>query len=130
MHDCIPKAFCSLSYITEDHAIHTIVQFRTNTLFSNVNIKSAFHLILIHPTDRYLLVMKWKDKIYTDTCLPFWAMLFPKLFSILADLVPWITEQEVVLCIIHYTDDFLIIPPSLSSMQPKIKYLYSTVWQS
>ena len=87
VNDNIPKALCSLSYITVDDAIHAIVQSGPNTIMAKVDIKSAFRLIPVHPADRHLLAMKWRDKLYIDGCLPFGLRSAPKLFNILADLL-------------------------------------------
>ena len=111
VNDCIPKALCSLIYITVDHAIYSIVQSGPNTLLAKIDIKSAFRLIPVHPADRHLLAMRWRDKIYIDGCLPFGLRSAPKLFNILADLLSWIASQRGVSCILHYLDDFLIIGP-------------------
>ena len=111
VNDNIPKALCSLTYITVDDAIQAIVQSGPHTLLSKVDIKSAFRLIPVHPADRHWLAMKWKDKIYIDGCLPFGLRSAPKLFNILADLLAWIAAQEGISGILHYLDDFLIIGP-------------------
>ena len=52
VNDYIPKALYSLSYITVDHAIYSIIQSGPNTLLAKVDIKSAFRLIPVHPADR------------------------------------------------------------------------------
>lgn len=78
---------------------------------AKVDIKSAFRLVPIHPADRHLLAIKWRDELYIDGCLPFGLHLAAKLFNILADLVSWIAVQEGVTCIFHYLDNFLIIGP-------------------
>ena len=57
---------------------------------AKVDIKSAFRLIPVHPADRHLLAMKWRDKLYIDGCLPFGLHSIPKLFNIRADLLSWI----------------------------------------
>ena len=94
VNDCIPKALCSLIYITVDHAIYSIVQSGPNTLLAKIDIKSAFRLIPVHPADRHLLAMRWRDKSYIDGCLPFGLRSAPKLFNILADLLSWIASQR------------------------------------
>ena len=111
VNDYIPKALCSLSYITVDHAIYSIVQSGPNTLLAKVDIKGTFRLIPVNPADRHLLAMRWSDKIYIDGCLPFGLCSTPKPFNILADLLCWIANQRGVSCILHYLDDFLIIGP-------------------
>jgi len=64
----------------------------TGTLLTKVDIKSAFWLMPVHPTDHHLLVIKWKQQLYIDTSLPFRSRSTPKLFNILADLLSWILE--------------------------------------
>ena len=117
---------CNLYYITVDHAIHSIVKSGPNTLLAKIDIKSAFRVIPVHPADRYLLAMRWREKIYIDSCLPFGLRSVPKLFNILADLLSWIASQRGVSCILHYLDDFLIIGPPYS---PACKQNLSTFIQ-
>jgi len=71
VNDAIPPQLCSLSYVTVDDAILSILCFGKGTMLAKLDFKSAFWLLPIHPSDRHLLTMKWKDKIYIDGCLPF-----------------------------------------------------------
>ena len=64
--------------------------------------------------DRHLLLMKWNDKVYIDTCLPFGLCAAPKLFNIIADLLERIARAEGVRHILHYLDNFLILSPPTS----------------
>ena len=51
--------------------------------------------------------------IYIDGCIPFGLHSAPKLFNLPADILEWIAQQQGVLFIIHYLDDFLTMgPPS------------------
>ena len=93
VHDGILKDLCCLHYITIDDTIQHIMKPGRETLLSKVDIKSAFSLIPVHPADRYLLGMQWKDRLFIDTCLPFGLRSAPKLFNILADLLAWIVQQ-------------------------------------
>ena len=92
VNDGIPKNLCSLSYVTVDDAIAKIIETGPNSLLAKVDIKHAFRLLPVHPTDRHLLTMEWKQSLYIDTCLPFGLRSKPKLFNILADLLMWITK--------------------------------------
>jgi len=114
VNDHIPKSLCSLSYITVDNAIQKILEYGQYTILAKVDIKSAFRLIPVHPTDRHLLGMRWRRQVYIDTCLPFGLRSAPKLFNILADLVSWIAVQHGISCILHYLDDFLLVGPPQS----------------
>ena len=88
----IPKALCSLKYITVDSAIEHIKQIGQGTLLAKIDIKSDFGLLLVHPADRHFLVMRWDWHIFIDTCLFFGLRSAPKLFNVLADLLSWILE--------------------------------------
>ena len=76
------------------------------SLLAKVDIKSAFSLPPVHPSDRYLLQMACYDSIYVDTCLPFGMRFAP--FNVAADLLQWgMQQQGVPYIFIHYLDDFL-----------------------
>ena len=74
------------------------------------DIQSAYRIVPVHPDDRPLLEMAWKEKLYVDTALPFGLRSAPKIFNALADALQWALEQEGTE-VIHYLDDFLIIGP-------------------
>ena len=80
-------------------------------LLAKIDIKSAFRLLPVHPADRHLLSTRWKKQIFVDTCLPFGLRSAPKLFNVLADLLSWVLEQQMVTPVLHYLDDFLTIGP-------------------
>ena len=94
-----------------DSAIDHIKRTGRGALLAKIDIKSAFCLLPVHPADRHLLSMRWKKQIYVDTCLPFGLRSAPKLFNILADLLSWILETQMVTPVLHYLDDFLTISP-------------------
>ena len=89
VNDGIPKDLCGLTYIAIDTAIEHILTTGPGTLLTKIYIKNAFWLLPVHPADCHMLVMKWNDQVYIDTCLPFGLRSAPKLFNILADLLSW-----------------------------------------
>ena len=111
VNDGIPKSLCSLSYISVDDAINQIIAIGQNTLLTKLDIKNAFQLLPVHPTDRHFLAMEWENAIYLDTCLPFGLWSAPKLFNILAELLAWMAQHNGVTFSIHYLDDFLTMGP-------------------
>ena len=124
INDGIPSHLCSLSYITVDDAIQEVLQTGPGTLLAKVDIKNAFRLLPVHPADRCLLGMKWKDAVYIDTCLPFGLRSAPRLFNILADLLTWSGQHRGVSFVIHYLDDFLTVgPPSSDTCQHNLDIL-------
>ena len=72
------------------------------TLLGKTDIKSAFRLLPLHPTDRHLLVMQWHQELFIDMCLPFGLRSAPKLFNILAEFLAWILKQQGVAPLLHY----------------------------
>ena len=87
---------------------------------AKMDIKSAFRLLPVHQSDRYLLAMEWNKGIYIDTSLPFGLRSAPKLFNILADLLSCILDQKGVSLTIHYLDDFLMMDPTKSPICHRI----------
>ena len=116
VNDGILRSLCELHYITIDDAIQKIVQMGQGSLLAKIDIQSAFRLLPIHPTDRPLLAMRWKQGLYIDTCLPFGLRSAPKLFNILADLLSWIISKRGASFLLHYLDDFLTIGPPNSDI--------------
>ena len=57
VNDGISPALCSLSYVTIDHAILSILQSGRGIILAKIDIKSAFQLLPVHPADRHLLGM-------------------------------------------------------------------------
>ena len=98
-----------------DTAISHIITFGPGTLLAKIDIKHAFRLLPVHPTDRHILAMCWNNNIYIDTYLPFDLRSAPKLFNNLAALLSWIVEAKGVSPILHYLDDFLILAPPSSN---------------
>ncbi|XP_065908270.1 uncharacterized protein [Dysidea avara] len=116
VNDGIPSQLCTLTYVTVDEAILSILKSGRNTMLAKIDSKSAFHLLPVHPADRHLLGMKWRGNVYIDHCIPFGLRSAPKLFNILADLLAWITENEGVSYLIHYLDDYLTMGPPGSTV--------------
>ena len=83
---------------------------------AKIDIRSAFPLIPVHPTDRHLLSMKWKEYTFIDTCLPFGLRFAPKLFNILADLLTGVLTRQGMTFVLHYLNDFLTLGPPASNI--------------
>ena len=111
INDGIPKRLCSLSYISVDNAIDHIIQFGPGALLAKIDVKNAFRLLFVHPSDRDFLAMEWENQIYFDTCLPFGLRSTPKLFNVQADMLAWIARQNRVTLSLHYLDDYLTMGP-------------------
>jgi predicted P-loop ATPase/GTPase len=60
VNDGIDKDEFSLQYCTVKHAINLILKTGNDALMGKVDIKSAYRIISVNPSDRYLLGMYWK----------------------------------------------------------------------
>ena len=69
MNDGINSESCSLSYIKVDDAVRAIVSIGEGAMLAKVDIKSAYRIIPVHPEDRLLLGMRWREALYVDSAL-------------------------------------------------------------
>ena len=126
INDGIPKHLCSLKYILIDNAIQKILSQGRGAMLAKIDVKSAFRLLPVHPSDRHLLGMSWNNALYIDTCLPFGLRSAPKLFNLLADFLAWVLEQKGVETL-HYLDDFLLAgPPTSNRCEKDLEEVKST----
>ena len=77
-------------------------------MMAKFDIESAYRLIPVHPEDRPLLGMKWRDRLYIDAALPFGLRSAPKIFNTVADAMQWIFRSQGIKLTLHYLDDFIV----------------------
>ena len=118
VNDGIERELCSLKYVTVDAAIRAATALGEGALMAKFDLESAYRLIPVHPDDRPLLGMRWRDKLYIDSALPFGLRSAPKIFNAMADALQWIFEQWGVATVLHYLDDYLVLgAPSSAECQ-------------
>ena len=103
VNDGIDNSLCSLSYVGITEAVR-----ERGTRLAKVYIKCAYRNVPVHPEDRWLTGMLWRES-FIDFALPFGLRSAPKIFTALADAADKITRQEGVEFVIHYLDDFLVM---------------------
>ena len=111
VNDGIDPSLCSLSYITVEDVAAVVAHLGVGTLLVKVDIESAYRLVPVHPQDRPLQAMRWKDKLYVDPMLPFGLRSAPKIFNAVADALNWHLRQAGIHHIFHYLDDFIFLVP-------------------
>ena len=89
VNDGIFKNEFPVVYSTVRDAINLIVQTGKGALMSKVDIQKAYCIVPIHPDDRYLLGMKWREQFFVDLALPFGLRSASGIFESLADLFEW-----------------------------------------
>ena len=86
---------------------------------AKTDIKSAFRIIPVHPTQHHLLGMSWKGQFYYDTTLPMGCSISCSyIFEKFSTAIQWVALNKLgIKCMVHVLDDFLIIAPSLAEAQ-------------
>ena len=115
VNDSINPDICSLSYSHVDRAASFILELGRGAMLAKLDIKSAYRLVPVHPSDRYLLGLQWEGETFVDTCLPFGLRSTPKIFNAVADTLLWIMRSKGVHPAIHYLDNYLFFGPPLST---------------
>ena len=109
VNDGIARDLCSTSYLAMDEVIACIVRLGKESLIAKMDIKQAYRNVPIHPDDRRLLGMKWRDQVFVDKVLPFGLRSAPLIFTALADCLQWIMQRRGASPLFHYLDDFLTV---------------------
>ena len=113
VNDGIPRNLASVHYTPLSTAIDKIVQYGRYTYLAKADIKSAFRIIPIHPSDYHLLGFKWEGKYFFDKCLPMGASSSCNIFEKFSSAINWIVQQKCPdVTILHVLDDFLFISNS------------------
>lgn len=93
-----------------------------------MDLKSAFRLLPIHPSDFCLLGIKFQDCYYFDKCLPFGCALSCALFEKFSNFLHWAlshTTKSSNIC--HYLDDFLFVGPNASNECDRLMQQFSHI---
>lgn len=109
VNDGIREELASLTYVTVDEVCNKILKLGQGISMAKTDVKSAFRIVPIHPSDRGLLGLEWNGSLFVDTTLPFGLRSAPKIFNAIADAAQFISIQEGIQYMTHYLDDFLIL---------------------
>ena len=117
VNDYIDPQLCSVQYTSFDEAVKLIQDLGRHCKLFKVDIKSAFRLIPVKPTDFELLGFKFNDMFYFDKALPFGASISCSTFERFARFLEFAALTEMPGShLIHYLDDFLGLGSNLSDM--------------
>ena len=98
----------TLHYITVDQIIRLVSRLGKGALMAKFDVEAAYRNVPVHPSDRYLLGMKWRNQYYVDLALPFGLRSAPFIFNAIADMVEWILVHSYQIPdLLHYLDDFI-----------------------
>ena len=112
VNDGIDPDKFTLQYITVDQIIHMVSNYGLGALMAKFDVEAAYRNIAVHPSDRYLLGLRWRKHYYVDLTLPFGLRSAPYIFNSVADMVEWILlNTHNVSDLLHYLDDFITAGP-------------------
>ena len=93
---------CSLHYTSVDEACKRVVVRGRGAVLAKFDVLGAFRTVPVHPDDRGLLGMRWRDKVYVDKVLPFGLRSAPKVYNAVADALLWILIKHDGVEGLHY----------------------------
>ena len=113
VNDGILSANTSVQYATIADAISLIKQCGKGCFLAKTDIKDAFRIIPIQPSDYPLLGMKWNGLYYYDRCMPMGCSSACKTFETFSSALEWLDKTKLqISSILHLLDDFLIVAPT------------------
>ena len=101
VNDGIERELCSVSYISIDTVVKQINLLGQGTQLAKLDIKQAYRMAPIHPTDGLLLAMKWRGKTFIDKALPFRLRSAPLIFTSIADALQFMMEARGANPVLH-----------------------------
>ena len=108
VNDGIPSELCSLHYTLVERVATAAMRLGCGALLAKLDVKSAYRLIPVHPSDRPLLGIEWAGTWFVDTTLPFGLRSAPTIFNAVADALEWILRRQAVRYVDYYLDDFIL----------------------
>lgn len=109
VNDFISEDFVSVSYGSLVDAIKLIGECGPSPFLAKLDIKHAFRLIPIDPSQYHVLCTKWRDKFFIDRCLPMGARSSSHIFEEFSSAIHFIAKKIGIERLVHYLDDFLLI---------------------
>ena len=107
INENIPKEPFSVKYSRFDDAVSMVLKKGRGCFMSKLDIKHAFRIIPVHPSQWHLLCYYFEGHWYVDLVLPFGLRSSPAIFCQFADLVRWVLDKCYgIPMVVNYSDDF------------------------
>ena len=97
VNDGIPKTSLSGQYVTVDAFVVGIMARGQGTVMAkwpSFICQVLTENVAVHPGDRPLMGMIWRDIYYVDMALPFGLRSTPYIFTAIADTVQWMATHN------------------------------------
>lgn len=101
-----------MRYTSFDQAVNTVHRCGSGAWMAKADIKSAFHLLPVHPKDFQLLGFSFEGMFFMDRALPMGCSISCLAFERFSTFLKWDLRQRVgSIDSAHYSDDFLFVGP-------------------
>jgi len=113
VNDSIPSECSTVHYASISDAISGIKRIGVGCFMAKTDVKSAFRIVPIHPSDYALLGMKWDNSYYFDRCLPMGCSSSCAIFEAFSTSLEWLAKNKLGASeVLHILDDFLFMADS------------------
>ena len=123
VNDFIDSELCSVSYTSFDEAVNLVARLGNKALMGKADIKSAFRLLPVHPSDFELLGFCLDGEYYYDRCLPMGCSIscahFERFSTFLESCCRRIVNTERIL---HYLDDFFFVGATREECESSMRH--------
>ena len=117
INDYISDEESSVSFNNFDSAVNIVAKLGQGALLAKLDVKSAFRICPVHPSDWHLLGFSFCDYYFVDLCLPFGLRSSVNRFTQLADTLSWILQNNYnITNVSHYLDNFFLAAPPGSAL--------------
>ena len=118
VNDLISKEDFPVEFTGFDTAADMVRTRGRNCLMFKIDIKHAFRVLPIRPSQWILMGIEWMGYYFVDFRLPFGLRSSPGIFNRFADVICWILQNIYNLKLtIHYSDDYFFIALHPNSAQ-------------
>ena len=102
-----------MQYARVDDAVTMIKHLGQGCFLAKTDIKSAFRIIPILPTDYDLLGNFWQRKYYYDRVMPMGCASSCRTFEMFSTAIEWVTKTHLSMPhLLHILDDYLMAAPT------------------
>ena len=108
LNDSIDHDLCTVQYTRFEEAIHMVQDMGRGCLLGKLDIKSAFRLLPVAPSEFDQLGFKFEGNYYFDKCMPFGCAISPASWEKVSSFLEFLVKRESTTGDVnHYVDDFL-----------------------
>ena len=113
VNDGIAPEHASVQYARVDDAVVIIKQLGSGCFLAKTDIKSAFRILPIKPSDYDLLGIFWQGRYYYDRAMPMGCASSCRTFEMFSTAIEWVAKKHLSIPhLIHILDDYLMAAPT------------------